>query len=100
MKSPMPVPRYVRHMDTGEAAIVTRMVTCKMISHMMARKSDFFFLSDIKFRNRLLELVTDWMMWPGGGGEVCRGLDESVIEAVAILLRKLPLHPDEVHFSV
>jgi len=29
---------------------------------MMNRRNDFFFLSEIKFRNKLVESIADWLM--------------------------------------
>nr|CAB3264303.1 neurofibromin [Phallusia mammillata] len=92
--------RYIRQMGMRNPALGLRIMFCKMISEMMNRKSDFFFLSEIKFRNKLVEHLADWVMASSNqvldvDNDLLRTLDVSAVVAIGALLNGLPLHPDE-----
>ncbi|XP_076800619.1 neurofibromin-like isoform X2 [Clavelina lepadiformis] len=93
--------RYVRHTSGSNPnfAVQLRIKFCKMVAEMMNRKNDLFFLSEIQFRNKLVEHLTDWMMTSSQTVSLhksdFRDLDESATVAVGMLLNGLPLHPDE-----
>nr|XP_039272479.1 neurofibromin-like [Styela clava] len=98
--------RYVRHMPNNMKSFHMRIHLCKMIELMMRQKNNLFFLSEIKFRNRLVEYVTDWIMdssnhcaensVPDDTKMLLRQLDGAAMGAVVVLLQDLPLQPDEV----
>ena len=73
---------------------------CQLVETMMKRRDDLCFRQEMKFRNKLVEYLTDWAMGnshqiaPPGSGDVTaltRELDEACMHAVAALLQNLPL---------
>ncbi|KZS14138.1 Neurofibromin [Daphnia magna] len=96
--------RYVRHLDTTVHAIHIKTKLCQLVETMMARRDDLAFRQEMKFRNKLVEYLTDWVMGnshqiaPPSSGDVSsitRDLDQACMDAVAALLRGLPLQPEE-----
>ncbi|XP_045482705.1 neurofibromin [Harmonia axyridis] len=96
--------RYVRHLDMTVHAIHIKTKLCQLVEAMMNRRDDLAFRQEMKFRNKLVEYLTDWVMGtshqiaPPGSGDVTtitRDLDQACMEAVAALLRGLPLQPEE-----
>uniref|UniRef100_A0A2M4A6W8 Putative ras gtpase activating protein rasgap/neurofibromin n=1 Tax=Anopheles triannulatus TaxID=58253 RepID=A0A2M4A6W8_9DIPT len=96
--------RYVRHLDMTVHAIHIKTKLCQLVEVMMKRRDDLAFRQEMKFRNKLVEYLTDWVMGtshqiaPPGSGDVTiitRDLDQACMEAVAALLRGLPLQPEE-----
>ena len=96
--------RYVRHLDTTVHAIHIKTKLCQLVETMMARRDDLAFRQEMKFRNKLVEYLTDWVMGnshqiaPPSSGDVSsitRDLDQACMDAVASLLRGLPLQPEE-----
>ena len=66
------------------------------------RRDDLTFRQEMKFRNKLVEYLTDWIMGnshqlnvQGDVTLVSRDLDQASMEAVASLLAGLPLQPEE-----
>ncbi|XP_071038330.1 neurofibromin isoform X2 [Parasteatoda tepidariorum] len=96
--------RYVRHLDTTVHAIQIKTKLCQLVEAMMVRRDDLAFRQEMKFRNKLVEYLTDWVMGnshqlaPPNSGDVTtltRDLDQACMQAVAALLRGLPLQPEE-----
>lgn len=96
--------RYVRHLDMTVHAIHIKTKLCQLVEVMMKRRDDLAFRQEMKFRNKLVEYLTDWVMGtshqiaPPSSGDVTiitRDLDQACMEAVAALLRGLPLQPEE-----
>ncbi|XP_065165550.1 neurofibromin isoform X2 [Atheta coriaria] len=96
--------RYVRHLDMTVHAIHIKTKLCQLVEAMMKRRDDLAFRQEMKFRNKLVEYLTDWVMGtshqiaPPSSGDVTlitRDLDQACMEAVAALLRGLPLQPEE-----
>ncbi|RZF46610.1 hypothetical protein LSTR_LSTR002942 [Laodelphax striatellus] len=96
--------RYVRHLDITVHAIHIKTKLCQLVEAMMKRRDDLAFRQEMKFRNKLVEYLTDWVMGsshqiaPPSSGDVSiitRDLDQACMEAVAALLRGLPLQPEE-----
>lgn len=102
--------RYVRHLDMTVHAIQIKTKLCQLVEVMMKRRDDLAFRQEMKFRNKLVEYLTDWVMGtshqiaPPSSGDVgiitstsliFRDLDQACMEAVAALLRGLPLQPEE-----
>lgn len=99
-----PLSSYVRHLDTTVHAIHIKTKLCQLVETMMDRRDDLAFRQEMKFRNKMVEYLTDWVMGnshqiaPPGSGDVSsitRDLDQACMEAVAALLRGLPLQPEE-----
>lgn len=96
--------RYVRHLDMTVQAILIKTRLCQLVEVTMNRRDDLSFRQEMKFRNKLVEYLTDWVMGsshqiaPPSSGDVTnitRDLDQACMEAVAALLRGLPLQPEE-----
>ncbi|XP_036327650.1 neurofibromin [Rhagoletis pomonella] len=101
--------RYVRHLDMTVFAIRTKTRLCTLVEVMMKRRDDLAFRQEMKFRNKLVEYLTDWVMGtthqiapsnsneptPSNPSTIFRDLDQACMEAVAALLRGLPLQPEE-----
>lgn len=54
--------RYARHLDTSVGAVTIRIRVCQLAESMMKRRDDLSFRQEIKFRNKLVEYLTDWIM--------------------------------------
>lgn len=97
--------RYVRHLDSNNNHYIhIKNKVCQLVEAMMARRDDLSFRQEMKFRNKLVEYLTDWVM--GNSHQMqpavytdltplLRDLDQSCMQAVAALLRGLPLQPEE-----
>ena len=49
-------------MDTTVHAIHIKTKLCQLVETMMARRDDLAFRQEMKFRNKLVEYLTDWVM--------------------------------------
>ncbi|KAF5294854.1 hypothetical protein FQA39_LY00338 [Lamprigera yunnana] len=96
--------RYVRHLDMTVHAIHIKTKLCQLVEVMMKRRDDLAFRQEMKFRNKLVEYLTDWVLGtthqiaPPSSGDVTvitRDLDQACMEAVGALLHGLPLQPEE-----
>jgi len=96
--------RYVRHLDTTVHALHIKTKLCQLAEAMMKRRDDLAFRQEMRFRNKLVEYLTDWCMGnshqiaPPAAGDVTtitRDLDEACMHAVAALLQGLPLQSEE-----
>ena len=96
--------RYVRHLDTTVHALHIKSRLCQLVEAMMKRRDDLAFRQEMRFRNKLVEYLTDWCMGnshqiaPPAAGDVSaitRDLDEACMHAVAALLQGLPLQSEE-----
>ncbi|XP_076453075.1 neurofibromin-like isoform X4 [Babylonia areolata] len=94
--------RYVRHLDSSMHAIQIKTKLCQLVEAMMRRRDELTFRQEMKFRNKLVEYLTDWIMGNSHQvnvqGDICslsRDLDQASMEAVAALLAGLPLQPEE-----
>ncbi|XP_061928005.1 neurofibromin isoform X1 [Apis cerana] len=96
--------RYVRHLDMTVHSIHIKTELCQLVEAMMKRRDDLAFRQEMKFRNKLVEYLTDWVMGathqitPSASGDLTvytRDLDQACMEAVGALLRGLPLQPEE-----
>jgi len=54
--------RYVRHLDSTIHAIQIKAKVCQLVEAMMMRRDDLTFRQEMKFRNKLVEYLTDWIM--------------------------------------
>ncbi|XP_030756453.1 neurofibromin isoform X2 [Sitophilus oryzae] len=96
--------KYVRNLDMTVHGLHIKTKVCQLVEMMMHRRDDLSFRQEMKFRNKLVEYLTDWVMGsshqisPPSGSDIThmtRDLDQSAIQAVASLLRGLPLQPEE-----
>ncbi|KAF7274462.1 hypothetical protein GWI33_012883 [Rhynchophorus ferrugineus] len=96
--------RYVRNLDMSVHGLHIKTKVCQLVEVMMLRRDDLSFRQEMKFRNKLVEYLTDWVMGsshqisPPSGSDIThmtRDLDQSAMQAVASLLRGLPLQPEE-----
>ena len=86
-----PIVRYVRHLDTTVLTLHIKTKLCQLVEAMMNRRDDLSFRQEMKFRNKLVEYLTDWVMGnshqisPPGSGDataLTRDLDEACMHAV------------------
>lgn len=100
--------RYVRHLDVTVYSIHLKTKLCKMVEVMMKRRDELSFRQEVKFRNKLVDYLAEWVMGtspqisPSLTEEIymlTRDLDEACMEAIGSLLRGLPLHPVEADRS-
>ena len=77
---------------------------CQLVEAFMKRREDLLFRQEMKFRNKLVEYLTDWIMGNSHQFNVQsneltaslnRDLDQASMEATAALLAGLPLQPEE-----
>ena len=54
--------RYVRHLDMISHSIHIKTKLCQLVEVMMMRRDDLAFRQEMKFRNKLVEYLTDWIM--------------------------------------
>ncbi|XP_013143458.1 PREDICTED: neurofibromin isoform X1 [Papilio polytes] len=102
--------KYVRHLDMTVLSVHIKTKLCQVVEAMMSRRDDLAFRQEMKFRNKMVEYVTDWVL--GTSHQIspplrpdatsisrylvcCRELDQACMEAVAALLKGLPLQPEE-----
>lgn len=95
--------RYVRHLDPSIQSIHIKTKVCQLVEVVMTRRDDLLFRQEIKFRNKLVEYLTDWIM-AGNTHQfqsnemtqtLNRELDQASMQATAALLMSLPLQPEE-----
>ncbi|KAF4521106.1 hypothetical protein B566_EDAN009061 [Ephemera danica] len=53
---------YVRHLNMTVHAIHIKTKLCQLVEAMMKRRDDLAFRQEMKFRNKLVEYLTDWVM--------------------------------------
>ncbi|KAI5740359.1 hypothetical protein M8J76_003040 [Diaphorina citri] len=98
--------RYVRHIDMTVHAVHIKTKLCNLIEAMMRRRDDLAFRREMSFRNKLVDYLMDWVLGsanqvtiPPTPGEsfvsISRDLDQACMDAVAALLKGLPLQPEE-----
>ncbi|XP_072099532.1 neurofibromin isoform X2 [Mobula birostris] len=93
--------RYVRVLGNTVHAIQIKTKLCQLVEVMMERRDDLSFCQEMKFRNKMVEYLTDWVMGTSNQAAdddvkcLTRDLDQASMEAVVSLLAGLPLQPEE-----
>ncbi|XP_027855489.1 neurofibromin [Xiphophorus couchianus] len=93
--------RYVRGLTNVVHAIQVKTKLCQLVEVMMERRDDLSFCQEMKFRNKMVEYLTDWVMGTSNQAAdddikcLTRDLDQASMEAVVSLLAGLPLQPEE-----
>ncbi|KAG8451956.1 hypothetical protein GDO86_003952 [Hymenochirus boettgeri] len=93
--------RYVRVLGNMVQAIQIKTKLCQLVEVMMERRDDLSFCQEMKFRNKMVEYLTDWVMGTSNQAAdddvkcLTRDLDQASMEAVVSLLAGLPLQPEE-----
>ncbi|XP_019943811.1 neurofibromin isoform X1 [Paralichthys olivaceus] len=93
--------RYVRILGNMIHAIQIKTKLCQLVEVMMERRDDLSFCQEMKFRNKMVEYLTDWVMGTSNQATdddikcLTRDLDQASMEAVVSLLAGLPLQPEE-----
>uniref|UniRef100_A0A8P4K0N9 Neurofibromin n=1 Tax=Dicentrarchus labrax TaxID=13489 RepID=A0A8P4K0N9_DICLA len=94
--------RYVRILGNVVHAIQIKTKLCQLVEVMMERRDDLSFCQEMKFRNKMVEYLTDWVMGTSNQAAdddikclTSRDLDQASMEAVVSLLAGLPLQPEE-----
>ncbi|KAL7986978.1 hypothetical protein Chor_005897 [Crotalus horridus] len=92
---------YVRVLGNLVHAIQIKTKLCQLVKVMMERRDDLSFCQEMKFRNKMVEYLTDWVMGTSNQATdedvkcLTRDLDQASMEAVVSLLAGLPLQPEE-----
>uniref|UniRef100_A0A8C5N5E9 Neurofibromin n=1 Tax=Leptobrachium leishanense TaxID=445787 RepID=A0A8C5N5E9_9ANUR len=93
--------RYVRVLGNLVHAIQIKTKLCQLVEVMMERRDDLSFCQEMKFRNKMVDYLTDWVMGTSNQAAdedvkcLTRDLDQASMEAVVSLLAGLPLQPEE-----
>lgn len=98
--------KYLRHLDSNLIHVVQMKTKfCFLIVAIMNRREDLSLRQEMRFRNKLVEYITDWVMGNSHAqGQYLttpelnlylRDLDHAAMMSVASLLRQLPLQPEE-----
>ena len=53
---------HSRHLDTTVLTLHIKTKLCQLVDTMMKRRDDLSFRQEMKFRNKLVEYLTDWVM--------------------------------------
>ena len=54
--------RYVRHLDSTVHAIQIKTKVCQLVEAMIHRRDELTFRQEMRFRNKLVDYLTDWVM--------------------------------------
>ena len=96
--------RYVRHLNITFHALHIKTCLCQLVEAMMRPRDDLAFRQEMRFRNKMVEYLTDWCMGnrhqiaspaAGDGTAITQDRDEACMQAVAALLQGLPLQSKE-----
>uniref|UniRef100_A0A672NDK3 Neurofibromin 1 n=1 Tax=Sinocyclocheilus grahami TaxID=75366 RepID=A0A672NDK3_SINGR len=93
--------RYVHILGNMVHAIQIKTKLCQLVEIMMECRDDLSFCQEMKFRNKMVEYLTDWVMGTSNQAAdddvkcLTRDLDQASMEAVVSLLAGLPLQPEE-----
>ncbi|CAB1348059.1 unnamed protein product [Coregonus sp. 'balchen'] len=83
--------RYVRILGNTLHAIQMKIKLCQLVEVMMERRDDLSFCQEMKFRNKMVEYLTDWVMGTSNQAAdddikcLTRDLDQASMEAVVSL---------------
>jgi neurofibromin 1 len=95
----MGLARYARSLDKCHKSLVVKFKFCQLVDASLRRRRELTFKHEIRFRNKLLEYVSDWVMASSGTDQgtdsVQRDLDLASVRTLAGLLKGLPLQPKE-----
>eukprot|EP00118_Oscarella_pearsei_P012253 m.88991 g.88991 ORF g.88991 m.88991 type:complete len:2691 (+) comp36590_c0_seq4:57-8129(+) len=89
--------RYAQNVDVNHKSLVFRVKFCQLVEAVMGRRQALTFRHEIRFRNKLLEYVSNWVMGSLGDSSfntARRDLDLFSVRAVCALLEGLPLQPE------
>lgn len=100
--------RYIRQLDSKSIPVIQlRLQYCYLLTAVMSRRGDLLFRQEMRFRNKMVEYVSEWVMGRTHLQQLqespldpdllsnLRDLDQAAMQAVAVLLRQLPLQPEE-----
>ena len=85
--------KYIRHLDANYVTnIQLKTKVCQLVEAMMFRRDDLTFRQEMKFRNKMVEYLTDFVMNSGSAiGNDCiqflRDLDQASMQAIGVLLQ-------------
>uniref|UniRef100_A0A7M5VE60 Ras-GAP domain-containing protein n=3 Tax=Clytia hemisphaerica TaxID=252671 RepID=A0A7M5VE60_9CNID len=94
--------KYIRALSTTVQTLVVKSKMCNLVENIMIRRLDLSFRQEMKFRNELVNYLTDWVLYTQDENQnlsqeiqaISCNLDEAAMRSVAILLKGLPLQPD------
>lgn len=54
--------RYCRHLDNSPHCLHIKQKFCQLVEILMSRRDDLAFRQEMKFRNKLVEYLSDWVL--------------------------------------
>ncbi|XP_048582480.1 neurofibromin-like isoform X2 [Nematostella vectensis] len=100
--------RYVRNLPLSTQALQIKTKLCNLVDVVMGRREELLFHQEMKFRNKLVEYMTDWVLHsadqkkgiPMDLAVLSNELDATVMRAIASLLSGLPLQPEGMETDI
>ncbi|XP_047141766.1 neurofibromin isoform X1 [Hydra vulgaris] len=96
--------KYLRSLVLSVQSLLIKTKMCQLVENIMLRRGDLSFHQEMKFRSRLVEDLTKWVLYASDESKIMSqemhaiscGLDEAAMRAVAALLKGLPLQPENI----
>ncbi|KAK3754965.1 hypothetical protein QZH41_017349 [Actinostola sp. cb2023] len=100
--------RYVRNLPLSVQSLRIKTKLCILVDMVMTRREELLFHQEMKFRNKLVEYLTDWVLLfddkrqhlPLDLTVLSNELDAAVMKAIASLLASLPLQPEDIETDI
>ncbi|XP_046839575.1 neurofibromin-like isoform X2 [Xenia sp. Carnegie-2017] len=98
--------RYTRNLPPISRTFIIKSRICQLVVTLMSHRDEVLFFQDIKFRNKLVEYLSDWVAREENNDfthEILvnsRLLDECAMKAISQLLSCLPLQPENTDVDI
>lgn len=100
--------RYTRNLPFTSRSLMIKSRICKLVLTLMSHRDEVLFYQEIKFRNKLVEYLSDWVALASSDevelpNEITvnsRYLDECAMKSIALLLSGLPLQPEGTDIDI
>eukprot|EP00794_Sanderia_malayensis_P014143 gene14143-15620_t len=104
----LPLIKYVRTLPLKVQCLIVKAKMCQLVESLMARRSELSFRQEMKFRNKIVEYLTEWVLHASTTVEevppeilaISCTLDEAAMKAIVVLLKNLPLQPETVESDI
>eukprot|EP00795_Rhopilema_esculentum_P015875 gene15875-7206_t len=104
----LPIIKYVRALPVTVQSLIIKSKLCQLVESIMARRVDLAFRQEMKFRNKLVDYITEWVLHASTEIEevapeilaISWTLDEAAMKAIVALLKSLPLQPENVESDI
>ncbi|CAB3983050.1 neurofibromin isoform X4 [Paramuricea clavata] len=100
--------RYTRNLPFTSRSLIIKSRICQLVVTLMSHRDEVLFFQEIKFRNKLVEYLSDWVAHASNEESELpyeitvnsRYLDECAMKAIAQLLSVLPLQPEATDVDI